>query len=112
EREIEIEAGLLAIGHDIKAGGDLIVECANDGVVLHLGEVFFAKGVQILAGLLQPGGKRIAADDGGAEWAGLHGDEKLWVKRIRRESPNYKWSAREHASRLSQNRESVEQFER
>jgi hypothetical protein len=71
--EIEIEPRLLAVGDDIEAGGELIVQRGDDGIVLHLREIVGAEALELRARGLEPGGKGIAADDGGAEGAGLHG---------------------------------------
>ena len=72
EREVEIEAGLFAIGDDIEAGGELVVERGDDGIVLDLGAVGGTEAVEVGGGEFEPRGKRVAADDGGAEWIGLH----------------------------------------
>ena len=73
KREIEIEAGLLAIGDDIQPCGQLVVKRGDDGIVLNLCAVGRAEFFEVGGGEFKPGGKRIAADDGGAEWIGLHG---------------------------------------
>src|SRR5205809_118450 len=72
KREIEIEPRLLAIGDDVKSGLHLVVNRDGDRVVDEFFAVRFAKLVEILAGKLQPAGKRITADDCGSEEGGRH----------------------------------------
>ena len=71
--KIEIQARLLPIADDIQPGGELIVYRANHCVVLNLSEIILPKQRQILAGMFEPGWKRIAADDGSTKWTRLHG---------------------------------------
>jgi hypothetical protein len=66
EREIEIQAGLLAVSNHVQAGCDLIVKRRNDSVILQLGAVCRAEVVQMLAGKFEPTRKRVTTDDGGA----------------------------------------------
>ena len=73
ERQVEIEPRLLAVGDDVEPGGELIVERAHHRVVLRFGDVGGAEAVEVRGRELQPAGKRIAADDGGAQGALLHG---------------------------------------
>src|SRR5690606_24793677 len=75
EREIEIEPRLLAIGDDIEAGTHLIMDGGDHGVVLDLTHVRAAEDVEVLARKLEPAGKRVTADDGGAKRTGLHEGE-------------------------------------
>ena len=66
EREVEVEAGLLTVGDHVEAGGDLIVDGGDGGVVLQLGAIGRAELVEVLDGEEQPAGQRIAADHAGA----------------------------------------------
>lgn len=73
EGKIEVEASLLAIGNDVQSSRELIMNCHNHGVFLQLSNVSWAEGIQVLAGKLQPSRKRIASNDGCAQWSWLHG---------------------------------------
>jgi len=67
KRQIEIEPRLLAVGDHVEAGLELVVNRNGDGVLDQFLAIGFAELVQILAGELQPAGKRITADDGRSE---------------------------------------------
>ena len=62
EGEVEVEARLLAVGDHVEAGGDLVVDRGGDGVVLQLGAVSRPELAEVLDGVQQPAGQRIAAD--------------------------------------------------
>src|SRR5688500_13309927 len=72
EREIEVEAGLLAVRDDVQAGPNLIVQGCNHGVILNLADVRSAEGFEMLTRKFEPARERITADHGGAQGAGLH----------------------------------------
>jgi len=73
EGEVEVEAGLFAVGDDVESGGELVADGDGGGVVLQLGDVVRTELVEVGAGKQKPSGKGIAADDGGSERAGVHG---------------------------------------
>jgi hypothetical protein len=73
EAEVEVEAGLFAVGDDIEAGAGLVMEGGDDGVVLEFGEVVGSKFGKVGGGEFEPGRERVGADDGGAKGDGLHG---------------------------------------
>jgi hypothetical protein len=70
--QIEIEAGLFAVGDDIQAGVGLITNRNAHGVVDHFGAIGFAKLIEMLDGKFQPAGKWIAPDDCCAQWTRSH----------------------------------------
>src|SRR5581483_11705365 len=70
--EIEVQAGLLAIGDDVESGGQLVMQCGNHRVILKFGAVSFAELVQMLTTKLQPARKRITADNAGAQRIFVH----------------------------------------
>ncbi len=72
EGEVEVEAGLFAVGDDVEAGANLILDRGAGGVVLHLFEVVGAELVELRGGKLEPGGEGVGADDGGSQWLGFH----------------------------------------
>ena len=47
EGEVEVEPGLLAVGDHVEAGGDLVVDGGDDGVVLQLAAVVGAELVEV-----------------------------------------------------------------
>jgi len=65
--EVEIEAGLFAVGDDVQPGVDLVVDGGDDGVFDDFIEVGGAEFVEVLRSKFQPGGEGVGADDGGAE---------------------------------------------
>lgn len=73
EGKVEVQAGLLAVGDDVEAGVELIGDSDADGVIDEFGAVGFAELREVLDGELKPSGKRVTADDGGAERARIHG---------------------------------------
>ena len=64
--KIEIEPGLFAVGNDVQARVQLIVNRNRDRILDQFLAVRFPELVQVLAGELQPAGQRIAADHRGA----------------------------------------------
>ena len=80
ERQVEVQARLFPIGHDIQTSRPLIVQRTHHRIVLRLGKVGGSESIEVLGGELQPTGKRIAADDRRAQGVGLHQD---WLGRIR-----------------------------
>lgn len=72
EGEIEIEAGLFAVGDDIEASLELIMNSDRDGVVYGFIAIGVTELVEVDRGELEPAGKRITSDDGGTKWARLH----------------------------------------
>jgi len=72
ERQVEIEPRLLAVGDDIQAGGQLILNRHHGGVLLHLFEVVSTKGLELAGREFQPARKGVAANDRGAQGLGVH----------------------------------------
>jgi hypothetical protein len=72
EGKVEIEAGLFAIGDDIEAGFELVMDGDGDGVVDGFIAIGVTELVEVKGGELEPAGQGIASDDGGAKWARLH----------------------------------------
>ena len=62
ERQVEVEARLLAVGDHVEPGSDLVVDRRDDGIVLQLGAVGRSELVEVVDGVQQPAGQRIAAD--------------------------------------------------
>jgi hypothetical protein len=52
KREIEIQSRLLAIGNDIQPGGNLVVNCGNDRILLKFVTIGIAKLIEMLTGKL------------------------------------------------------------
>jgi hypothetical protein len=73
EGEIEVEAALFAIGEDIEAGAELVLDGDGAGVVLEFLDVVGAEGVEVRDGVFEPCGEWIGTDDRVAERDGLHG---------------------------------------
>ena len=59
ERQVEIQARLFPIGHDIQTRRPLIVQRTHHRIVLCFGKVGGAESVEMLGGEFQPTGKRI-----------------------------------------------------
>ena len=72
ERQIEIEPRLLAIRDDVEPRLDLIVHRRDHGIVLDLAHIGATKDFEVLAGELEPAGKRVAPDDGAAKGTRFH----------------------------------------
>src|SRR5688572_13784720 len=72
EGQVEVEPRLFTIGNHIQSGTDLIVNRRDDGVVLQFFQIIRTKTIQMLAGELQPPGKRVTSDHGRSQWNGLH----------------------------------------
>ena len=62
EGQVEIEPGLFAIGDDVEAGLELVVNRDGDGVINQFLAVSLAEPLEVLAGQFQPAWKRVAAD--------------------------------------------------
>jgi dihydropteroate synthase len=75
--EVEIEPGLFAICDDIEPGVELIVEGDEHCIVDKFLTVSGAELVEMSGSELQPAGKRIAADDSGAQRMRLHRCEEI-----------------------------------
>ena len=72
EAQIEIKPSLLPIGDDIQACGHLIMNGDNRSVLLKFGDVSGAKLIETSGREFQPCGKRITADNSGAQGDRLH----------------------------------------
>src|SRR5260221_3250742 len=72
EREVEIEAGLLAIGDHVEAGGHLVVHGDSDGVIEQFRQIVGAKFIEATRCEFEPARKGITADDRGAQGALFH----------------------------------------
>jgi hypothetical protein len=62
ERKIEIQTSLFPVGHNVEAGGQLIVQRCDYGVVLKFGAISRPKLVEVAAGQFQPSRERITSD--------------------------------------------------
>src|SRR5687768_9372558 len=88
EREIKIQPRLLAIRNDVEARSNLIVDRRDHGVILNLTHIGSTEYFEVLAGKLEPAGKRITANDRAAKRRRLHGDGERAGQIIKR------WSGR------------------
>ena len=64
--KVEIEAGLLAVGNDVKASGGLVVDGDAHGVVDKFLAILNAELIEVSAGEFQPAREGVAADDSGS----------------------------------------------
>ena len=67
ERQIEVEASLLAIGDHVEPGAQLVAERGDDRVVLYLGDVVGTKRIQMCRGMLEPAREGIGTNNGRAQ---------------------------------------------
>ena len=73
EREVEVEARLLAVGDHVEAGAHLVADRGRDGVARRLLEVVGPEVVDVLRHELEPARERVAADDRRADGLVRHG---------------------------------------
>jgi hypothetical protein len=64
---------LFAIGDDIEACAELVLDGDGAGIVLEFLDVVAAEGVEVRDGVFEPCWERIGTDDRVAERDGLHG---------------------------------------
>ena len=76
ETQIEVQPGLLAIGDDVQAGCQLVLHGTGHRIGLKLCAVLGTKALEVLGGMLQPGRKRVTANDRGSQWALIHGSRR------------------------------------
>src|SRR5947209_10745068 len=72
EREVEIQAGLFAIGDDVETGANLVVHGDGNSVIEQLCQVVGAEFIEPARGEFEPARKRITADDRCAQRALFH----------------------------------------
>lgn len=63
EREVEVEAGLFAIGDDVETGRELVVERGDDRVVLGLRKIVGTEAIELLSGQFKPPREGVGTDD-------------------------------------------------
>ena len=62
EAEVEVEARLLSVRDHVEPGGELVVDCDDDRVLLQLGDVVRAELVQSSRSVLEPAREGVAPD--------------------------------------------------
>lgn len=72
ERQVEIQPRLFAVGDDIQAGSQLILDSGGNRIILQFPQVVRAELVEMLTGKFQPAGERVTADDGRSQRLHTH----------------------------------------